>query len=88
MNHTLYYTVEGILADLNYLICHNKTLSPKIIKFYLELQGMHTESGFENYIDENLTAEILAEELYEEYQDMLEIYFDDILIEANEKNII
>lgn len=86
MNHKLYYTVEAILADLAQLICYNKKLSPEIIKFYLNLQGMHDNSEFEYYIQqyEELTADVLAEELYEEFQDKLEIYFDDLYKEALE----
>lgn len=87
MNHKLFYTIEAILADLSQLICHNKNLSPEIVKFYLDLRGMHDNSEFDFYMQhyEELTADVLAEELYDDFQDKLEIYFDDLYKEALEK---
>ncbi len=85
MNYKLYYAIEGILADLSWLICHNDTLSPVITDFYHNLKTMHDNSEFDYYIKQyNLTPEELVKELNYEFHDNLNIYFEDLAKEFNE----
>jgi len=84
MNYKLYYTVEGILADLEILICHTKNISKQISKFYLELQKMQQNSEFDDIMEvTDFSADELANELDDMYHDMLHIYFEDIETEIN-----
>lgn len=87
MNHNLYYAIENILKDLAFLITYNKKLSPKIVRFYLDLQTMQENSEFDFYTQhyEELTPEILIAELNDQFHDALDIYFDDLYSEALEK---
>ncbi len=88
MNQKLYYTVESILAELAWLICHNKNLPSELIQFYNVLQNMHNNSEFDYYIQhyEHLTSEVLVEELTDEFHNNLDIFFEDLIKEASETN--
>ena len=88
MNNKLYYTVESVLAELAWLICHNAKLSPRIVNFYKELQNMHQNSEFDIYIKQyDLNPDELTEDLKEEYYNILDIFLEDLIQEASETNV-
>ena len=76
MSRKLYYTIQSVLSELAEIILDdNVNLPDKISECYVELEilGADLEVLMQKT---GMDSEELANEIYDVYQDMLDIYFD------------
>lgn len=74
-NKKLFYTIETILSELGEIIRDNDNLPNKIIQCYEELEELSSDIDILMY-KTGLTSDKLISEIYDVYQDMLDIYFE------------
>ena len=71
----LHYTVESILSELASIITHNADLPEQIIECYEELQELSVDLDM-MMRQTGMDSEDLSNEIYDIYQDMLDLYVD------------
>ena len=82
VNNKLFYTVESILAELASIICHSKEVPPEMEEYYKELQCISND--LEGALEQTgLTANQAAEEISSLYGEVLNIYVNQLEMEAN-----
>ena len=78
MNNKLIYTVENILTELAKLITNSSSTLPGVIlEYYVELQDLSYDLD-KALSQTNLSANQAADEIYDIYQDMIDIYIHHI----------
>ena len=76
MSRKLYYTVQSILSELAEIIMDNNVNLPeKISECYLELDKLSLD--LDRFVEKTgMDSTELIAEIYDVYQDMLDIYFN------------
>ena len=76
MSRKLHYTIQSVLSELAEIILDNNVNLPdKISECYVELEVLGAD--LEVLIQKTgMDSEELANEIYDVYQDMLDLYFD------------
>jgi len=87
VNRNLYYTVEHILSELAIIITHNSKLPEEIYECYTELQEIADD--LELMVQRSgMDCEEIANDIYNIYLDMIDLYIEYLEIQASHVDML
>ena len=77
MSRKLHYTIQSILSELQEIILSEDNLPDKIYECYVELEALSLDLDI-LILKTGMDSQELVDEIYDVYQDMLDLYFENI----------
>ena len=87
MSRNLDYTVQNILGELTQIVIYNSNLPEKIIECYEELQ-LISEDLYNITKQTGQSCEDLADEIFDIYLDMIDLYVEYLEIQASHMDML
>jgi hypothetical protein len=87
MSRNLHYTVQNILGELTQMVIYNSNLPEKIYECYEELQSISDD--IDKIVEQTgQSCEDLADEIFDIYLDMVDLYVEYLEVQATHVDML